>query len=87
MIPLALFNRIIEFLEKWNLPEYHYIYDDYIDILWDLRVKMHKLDLRQAYLMIAQASDEDARQLARLEYLRQKEQMRFFDQDVGDLPF
>jgi len=76
MIPLSLVERLIELLECWDVSEYspatRY---DYNDILWALKVKIQKLELRDAYARIILADDEDARHFARIDYLSQKHQL------------
>ena len=76
LLPLLLLKRIIELLEYIDVSNYDIaIRDDYTDILWELKVKIQKLELREAYANIVQASDEDARFAARMEYLWQKNRL------------
>jgi hypothetical protein len=49
--------------------------DDYWDVLWTIKNKLLKNDLRDAYARIVQAKDEDERQNARIEYLQLKNQL------------
>jgi len=80
MIPLQLLKRVVELLEYWNLSMYdRAIRDEYGDILWLLKVKLQKIELRDAYAKIVRADDEDDRNDARIEYLRQRCQIG----DVG----
>ena len=72
MIPLSLLESVIEFLDVLNLSEYHEFRYEYCNILWALRVKKQKLELRDSYAKILTAADEDERDEARFEYLRQK---------------
>jgi hypothetical protein len=72
MIPLLLLDRIIELLDGLEPPEYHELRYDYCDITWALQVKKQKLELRDAYAKIISAGCMDARDDARIEYLRQK---------------
>jgi len=72
-IPLSLLKNLITLLEYWDVTLYdRAIRNDYYDILSDLRMKLHKLDLREAYSKIVKAHDEDARHTARMEYLHLK---------------
>jgi len=76
LIPLALLGQIVELLGYWDISGYdRVIRDDYHDVLRDLNMKMKKLELREAYTGIIRADDEDARHLARIEYLRQRSQI------------
>ena len=76
MLPLSLLERIIELLDGWNVFEYNpatrYEYDD---ILWALKVKIQKLELREAYGKIILADDEDAGHSARIRYLQERRQL------------
>ena len=82
-IPLSTFERIIVLLESLNLSRLPNCYD-YYPILWELKVKLQKIELREAYTRMVQAKDEDARHEARVEYLRQKSQVGHVD--IGDAP-
>ena len=72
MIPHALFMRIVDLLEYWDIPERHDLRFEYCDILWALKVKIQRLELHEAYSKIASAVDDDARIDARIEYLRKR---------------
>jgi hypothetical protein len=85
MIPISLFDSIIEFLEDFNLSEYHELRCDYCDILWALQVKKQKIGLRDAYAKIISADDTWARDEARIEYLRQR--TRLENMVECDIPF
>jgi hypothetical protein len=85
MIPLSLLDRIVDLLDDLNLPEYHELRLEYCQILWALRIKKQKLQLRGAYAKIILADDEDTRDEARIEYLRERGQLR--DLLEGDIPF
>jgi len=85
LIPLDLFTRIIDLLEYWDIPEHHHLRYEYCVVLWELKVKMQKLELRDAYSKIVSAANEDARHDARIEYLRQRRCLG--DVDVPDIPF
>ena len=79
MIPLDLLDRIIELLVDINLPEYHELRYEYCEILWALKVKKQKLELRGAYAKIISADNTDARDDARIDYLKQKSQIGYVD--------
>ena len=79
MIPLSLLDRIIELLDVLEPPEYHEIRYEYGDILWALKVKKQKIELRDAYAKIISADDTDLRDDARIEYLRQKRVLSDYD--------
>ena len=77
LLPLPLVERIIELLGYWNTSGYdRAIRDDYDNIMWDLSVKMRKLELRNTYSKIIRAKNEDDRHSARMEYLWQKNHIR-----------
>ena len=76
IIPLPLLVRLVELLEYWNLSGYDYtIRDEYYCVLRELKVKMQKIKLRDAYAKIIAAKDPDARDSARVDYLRLKSQV------------
>ena len=75
MIPLSLLDRIIDFLIEFDLSEYHELRYEYCDILWALRVKKQRIELRDSYAKIISADDTDSRDDARIEYLRQRNQI------------
>jgi hypothetical protein len=79
LIPLALLEQIISLLQELDIPEYHPLNYEYGNILWALHVKMQKLELRDAYAKIISAGNQDDRDDACIEYLRQK---RFLDDDI-----
>ena len=79
MIPLSLFMRVIDLLEYWDIPEHHDLRYEYCNILWELKVKIQKLELRDAYSKIISAGNEDARHNARIEYLRQRSNLAYVD--------
>ena len=85
MIPLPLFKRVIDLLEYWDIPENHDLRYEYCNILWELKVKIQKLQLREAYSKYISASDEGARLNARFEYLRLRSCLG--NVDVPDPPF
>jgi len=76
MIPMPLLVRLVELLEYWNLSGYDYaVKDEYCDVLRELKVKMQKIELRDAYAKIITAKDSDSRDLARIDYLRLRNQV------------
>jgi len=80
LIPMQLLGRIVELLEFWDVSKYdRIIQDDYCDVLRELMVKMQKIELRDAYANIIKAKDPDARDWARLEYLRLKSNLGIVD--------
>lgn len=83
LIPLSLLKRIIELLDGWDVSACSYdIRYDYGSVLWELKVKLQKLGLRDAYAKIITAVDDDARDLVRIEYLRMKSQLGDVDVEV-----
>ena len=72
MIPLPLLEQTIEFLVELDLSECHELRYEYCTILWALKLKKQKIDLRDAYAKILSAADEDDRFDARMQYLQQK---------------
>jgi hypothetical protein len=72
MIPLSLLEGIIEFLDELNLSEYHELRWEYGEILWALKTKKQKIELRDSYAKILAANDQAQRDEARFEYLRKK---------------
>ena len=85
MIPLTLFMRVIELLEYWDIPERHDLRYEYCKVLWELKVKFQRLELRDAYSKMISACNEDDRHIARFDYLRQRNQLG--DVDVPEFPF
>ena len=81
MIPISLLEKIVEFLDSLELPEYHELRCDYCDILWALRVKKQKLELRDAYAKIISADNQDARDEARIHYLQEKRWLHNMEDD------
>jgi len=72
-IPLPLLNSLIVLLEYWDVSLFDSaIRDDYWAVLSALRMKLLRLDLRDAYAKIVKAPNEAARDIARLEYLKLK---------------
>ena len=85
LLPLSLFMRVIDLLEYWDIPETHDLRYEYCVVLWKLKVKLQKLELRDAYSKIISAKDEDTRDFARIDYLRKRRCIG--DVDVPDPPF
>ena len=83
MIPLFLLDRIIELLALLDISEYHELRYEYCDILWALRLKKQRIELRDSYAKIISADDQDERDDARIRYLQQK---RFLELSNSDEP-
>ena len=76
MIPMPLLGRIVDLLGYWNVSQYdRAIQDDYCEVLRELKVKMQKIELRDAYAKIITAKDSDQRDWARFDYLRLRSQV------------
>jgi hypothetical protein len=74
-IPLTLLKSIVALLEYWDISLFDKsLRDDYWDALWFLKLKLLKLDLHDAYSRIVRAPNDDARHMARIEYLQLKSQ-------------
>lgn len=83
MIPLSLLERIIELLDCWDVSGCDcQVRCDYHNVLGELIWKKKKLELRDAYAKIIHTDDENARNLARIEYLRQKSILRNMEEDI-----
>jgi len=81
-IPLALLKSLVTLLEYWDVSLFDQsVRDDYWYALWALKLKLLKLDLRDAYARIVKAPNDDARHTARIEYLQLKRQ---FDAIAAD---
>jgi len=77
LIPLSLFEKIIGLLEHWDVSDYDYfIRYDYHDVLEELVWKKQKIELRDAYVKIIDADNQDAKDDARIEYLRKKRALK-----------
>jgi hypothetical protein len=73
MIPLALLERVIELLDGLDADRYGYNFScEHEDVLRELKMKMQRLELRNAYGRIIFAEDEKARAGARIQYQRQR---------------
>ena len=76
LIPMILLQQILELLNYWDVSKYDcVIQDEYDNVIQQLDIKMKKLQLRVVYSKIINASDEDSRHNARIEYLKQKNQL------------
>ena len=72
-IPLPLLKSLVLLLEYWDISLLdRAVRDDYWDALSALKMKLLKLDLRDAYSRIIKAPNEDARHIARIDYLQLK---------------
>jgi hypothetical protein len=74
MIPACLFDNI---LEAFNILEpflTHDLRNEVVHIVWELNMKKHKMELRDAYSKIVAAKNTADRDWARIEYLRLKNQ-------------
>jgi hypothetical protein len=81
-IPLVVLKNLVTLLEYWDVSLFdRYVREDYWDALWFLKLKLLKLDLRDAYSRIVKAPDDNARHKARIDYLQLKKQ---FDAIVAD---
>jgi hypothetical protein len=75
-IPLPLLKNLIVLLEYFDVSLFdRAVRDDYWDALWALKMKQLKLDIHDAYTLMVRAPNEDARHMARIEYLRLKNQL------------
>ena len=73
MIPLFLFDQIIQLLQRWDIsafsPDLRYDYDT---VVWSLAAKKQKLNLRDAYAKLIQADSQQAKLDAYSLYLQHK---------------
>ena len=72
MITVSLFDNIYDVLIALEPFVPDEIRTDYLHVLWDINMKRHKMDLREAYSKLISAETTDARDWARIEYLRLK---------------
>jgi hypothetical protein len=73
-IPMLLLSQMIGLLEHWDLTGYDAaIKHDFNTVYFALLSKMQSIELREAYAKIIYAKDDDARDAARIEYLRRKQ--------------
>ena len=76
MIPLSLLTRIVDLLDCLDSSRFAPDFSlEYGDILRELKVKMQKIELRNAYARIVSAKGGDDRDRARIEYLRQRSRL------------
>ena len=72
-IPLSLLDQLIDLLGHWDVSDCDYfVRCAYHDVSGQLAWKKQKVTLRDAYVQIIQADNQDDRDLARFEYLRKK---------------
>ena len=83
LIPRGYLEKIIELFECIDISRLPNFYD-YLDVLHGLKVKMHKLEIRETYAKIIQAGDPDSLHDARIEYLWQKSQLGNIDLESID---
>ena len=85
MVPLSLFERIIELTDDLRDSSYGYcLCTKYGDVLKGLAVKMQKLELQNAYTRMISAQNWEVRLRARLEYRRQRRQLGMIDETTCD---
>ena len=76
LMPIALFDSIVEMLEFLDTTDYAVaLRYEFGDILGELYKKRKKQDLRAAYAKYINTADSNDRDLARIEYLRQRNEL------------
>jgi len=73
LIPLWLFNDIIDLLDQWDISSYpENIRTEHSEIMYFLIEKCARLRLHDAYSSIVYANGDESRNKARKEYLERK---------------
>ena len=72
LISMRLFNDILDMLNSLEPIVPDHIRTEFIHLVWDMNLKKHKLELRDAYSRIVTAKNTDDRDWARIEYLQLK---------------
>ncbi|MCL1819245.1 MAG: hypothetical protein FWG36_01165 [Oscillospiraceae bacterium] len=86
LIPRATLEKTVSLLECLDFSA-HPNCCDFYDLLFDLNVKLRRLEARDAYARMISADNDDARHDARIEYLRLRNSLRFCDGPVHEAPF
>jgi hypothetical protein len=81
-IPFSFLKRFIDLLEYWEDIRYYdsSVQLEYDAILFVLRKKILYTEIRDSYLKIVYASNDDERHYARLDFLERKKELE-------DVPF
>ena len=86
LIPRSTFDKALDLLESLDVSHHPNCYDFY-DLIVDLRMKAYRLEARDAYERLISAVGEGDRHNARIDYLRIKRDLRFFDAPAPEVPF
>jgi hypothetical protein len=79
-ISFDTFEQILFLLDGLDADRYGInFFQTFCAVMYELKVKMQKIELRDAYARIILAKDEDDEALARIEYLRLKSQLGKLD--------